>query len=362
MHTWWRTIRPWRTLALTALVATSVALPGGSVAAQTADPHTSVPSALPKLRAVADWVDEGLKLQAASSGVRAQLRDDGYAWFPNNSCLNAAGSSTDAKPCVLGDTSSPTTLVLYGDSSAEEWALDADALGRADHFRVVVYVHSECPVGDIDVKLQNQSPDKDCPVFRSDVLAKLASMHPAPALVVVSELRLEGYETLSGKNVTNAAWSSALADTLRQIDSDGLAVASLHGVPVDGIDPSQCIAANLNKLAACEIKVSREDVGGWDGATRDGALTAHAASINLHPLFCGTSACPVVVDGAITHSGENHVTERYSKDVLDAVAELLGCIASQTFTNDAVAAPILADLNGATPSNAFLKACAGLQT
>lgn len=362
MLTRWRTNRPWRSLVLATLVTTAVAVPGGPVAAGSPGPHAPVPSALPKLRTVAGWVAAGLKLKAASTQVRAQLRDDDYAWFPDSSCLNAAADSSDAKPCILGDSSSTTTLVLFGDSSAEEWALDTGALGKADHFRVVVYLHVECPVGDIDVKLPDKSPNKSCPVFRSDVLAKLASMRPAPALVLVSELRLDGYETLSGKSVTNAAWSSALSVTLGQIEGDGLAVASLHGVPTDDVDPAQCIAANLEKLAACEIKVGDEDVGGWDAATRDGALAAHAASIDLHPLFCAASACPVVADGAITHSGENHVTERYSKDVLGAFGEILGCITTQTFTNDAAAAPILEDLDGPAPSHALLEACAGLQT
>jgi hypothetical protein len=186
-------------------------------------------------------------------------------------------------------------------------------------------------------------------------------MSPPPALVLVSELRLGSYVTASGKDVSNHTWSAALATTLEKIQGDGLAVVSLHGVPFDDVDPSQCIAANPKRLSTCAVKVRMADVRGWDAATLDGARAAHAGSVGLDPLFCGSSACPVVVDGAVTHSGSNHVTERYAKDVRSAFAELLGCLVADSFTNASKADPLFNDLNGPTPSAEFLGACTSLQ-
>jgi hypothetical protein len=365
VHTWCRTVvtsvRPRGIRAIvvgTMLLAVAIATPAVSGATSVAaHPHAGVPTSLPALHRVAGWVDAGLKLSVASNGVLKQLSENDEAWIPDSTCLSTAINSTNATPCVLGDTSSKTTVVLYGDSSADEWALDVGTLGRTDGFRVVAYLRAACPVGDIVVKLPGHSPDANCPVFRNDVLADLAAMQPAPSLVLVSELRLFGYETTSGKNVTNAAWSAALVHTLQQIQGDGLAVASLHGVPFDVVNPAQCIAANASHLPTCEIKVSDSDSNKWDQATRDGAIDADAGSIDVRPMFCDATACPMVADGAVTHSGGNHVTEQYSKDVGAAFGELVGCLVVHSFTNASKAAPVFSALNGTAPTSAFLKGC-----
>jgi hypothetical protein len=330
-------------VALGALVALSLAVPAVSGA--------SVPTALTSLHKVAGWVSAGLKLKVATSGVKSQLSENALAWIPETTCMTDALNSDDAMPCVIGDTSSSTTVVLYGDSSAAEWALDLGAL----------YAHAACPVGDIIVELEGHSVDPTCAPNRADVLADLAAMQPPPALVIVSELRLDGYETSTGAPVTNTAWSSAFATTIEQIQGDGLAVASLHGVPFDQADPATCIAANLDKLTACEIKAKDEDVNKWDAATKAGAIDAKAASLNFNPLFCTSTGCPAVIDGAVTHSGGNHVTQLYAGDVTKAFGELLGCLTTQKFTNQLKAAQVFDDLNGAKPSKAFIAACKTLK-
>ncbi len=343
-------------LAVTTALASAVA-PAVATAASGA-PRSS--SGLASVRKAATWVAAGLKVRDASSSIGKQLPNNEYAWIPSSKCLAAAITSTSATPCIIGDTSSTTTVAVYGDSSADQWALDVAALGVTHHFRVVVYVKAACPVGNVLVELEGLSVDPTCATFRSTVLSDLASMRPAPSLVLTSELRLSNYETSTGGALTNAVWSSSLTATIDQLEKDGLAVASLHGVPITLEQPANCIAANPRAMTKCTTPRKDADPGGYDAATLAGITAAHSAAVNVQPLLCTAAGCPVVADGQLTHAGDNHVDETYSKVLEPALGELLGCIAAQHFTNRDAAARVLNDLDGAKPAASYLKGCEAL--
>jgi len=324
------------TIAVTAALALAVVVA----------PASATTGPLPALRTIAADVAAGLTLRAASASVRAQVPNDEYAWIPNSTCLTTAIRSSNATPCVLGDAAATTTVVVFGDSSADQWALDLGKLGTKHAFRVVVYVHAACPVGAITVELAGHGVDPSCATFRNDVLADLEHMTPAPALVVVSELRLSNYVTPSGGSVSNSAWASALTTTLTTVSADGDAALLLHGVPVTTLDPAQCIAANPTALQRCTSKRKAGDPSGYDAATWAGARAAHAAGANVTPLFCTAVACPSVAGGEITHSGNNHVTEAYAAVADAALGELLGCASVQAFGHATAAAAVLRSLLG----------------
>jgi hypothetical protein len=342
------------------LLATTV-LVGLTPAAQGATTGPRGASVLPSLAKVAKWINAGVHVSVASSSVLKQLPNDELAWIPDSQCLTNAINSTNATPCVMGDTASSTTVVDFGDSTADQWALDVAALGTSDHFRVVVYVKAGCPVGSILVKVGGQSVDPSCAAFRSTVLGDLAGMRPAPSLVLISELRLSNYETPTGGRVSNSSWSSGLATTVRELEKDGLAVAVLHGVPVATIDPANCIAVYPRAVTRCTTVRKKADPSGYSAATLAGALAGHAAGVDVEGLFCTKTACPDIADGDLTHAGVNHVDETYAKVVGSALGELLGCVTTQHFTNRTAASKFLKDLDGAKPSAAFLKACAELK-
>jgi SGNH domain (fused to AT3 domains) len=343
-------------LATVALLLSSASFAG----AATGSPRASGP--LPSLHQVAGWLASGLKDNAATLSIDSQLSGNEYAWIPTSACLATAINSTNATPCVLGDTASPTTVVLVGDSSADQWALDLASMGSAHGFRVIVYVHAACPVGAITVERAGQSPDPRCATFRSLMLSDLASMRPVPALVVVSELRLSNYRSSSGAAIPNATWSAAFASTLEEIEGDGVPVIALHGVPVTTTnDPAACIAAYQGAMTKCTTRLKAADPFGYDQATDTGALAAHAAGVDVTPLFCTTASCPVVAKGDVTHSGDNHVTERYAAAVRHALTELVGCAITQSFALRADAAGILRSLLGGSPPAAVLSACRALQ-
>jgi hypothetical protein len=130
---------------------------------------------------------------------------------------------------------------------------------------------------------------------------------------------------------------------------------------VSAVDPASCIAAHPTAMTRCAIASKHADPSGYDRATWAGADAAHAAGVNVWPLFCTTVTCPAVVRGDVTHSGVSHVTERYAAHVRAALGELLGCAGTQSFAHRAAATTLLASLLGPSPSAATKRACAQLR-
>jgi SGNH domain-containing protein len=343
-----------------AVLVLAIALGAGPALVSGAATPPRGPSPLPALHALGAAIAVGLTDNVATPPISSQLSGNAYAWIPKSQCLTTAIESTNATPCVLGDTSATTTVVLLGDSSADEWALDLGALATTAGFRLVVYVHSACPVGAVTVALYGEHPDPSCPAFRSLVLADLAGMHPAPVLVLASELRLSNYVSASGGRLSNTVWTKALTKSLDRIEGDGIPVAVVHGVPITPFDPAGCIAAYPTDMTHCVVLRKAGDPGGYDRATLAGARAAHAAGVDVAPLFCTTTACPVVVSDDVTHSGDNHVTELYAATTTAALAELIGCTLTQSFSHRAAAHHVLGSLLGGTPSAAVLRACRAL--
>jgi hypothetical protein len=112
------------------MLAVATGSTAASGAAGPVDAHTSVSTSLPALHTVAGWLAAGLKLRVASRGVLSQLSGNDDAWIPDSSCLKTAIDSTNARSYVIGDTSS-ATVVLYGDSSADEWVTVPPCVGRS---------------------------------------------------------------------------------------------------------------------------------------------------------------------------------------------------------------------------------------
>ena len=56
-----------------------------------------------------------------------------------------------SKPCVYGDTTSTTTVVLFGDSHAAYWFPALDLISQEQHWRLVDLTKDGCPVAEVNI-------------------------------------------------------------------------------------------------------------------------------------------------------------------------------------------------------------------
>ena len=149
---------------------------------------------------------------------------------------NAAFLVTSEGPCVFGDVSGSKTIVLFGDSHAEQWFGALDALAESKGWKLVSWTKAACPMADVLLmSAQLQRPFTECPAWHADTMAKIAELHPD--LVIAS-----GSDALPGPAFSNSTWSADTSAVLTQLKAAADQVVYLADVPAPTTNVPVCLA------------------------------------------------------------------------------------------------------------------------
>jgi len=221
---------------------------------------------------------------------------------------------TTEPACVFGRPDAARTIVLFGDSHAEQWFGGLDALARAKGWRLVSWTKAACPLADVLLmSAQLKRSYIECPAWRKNTLARISQLHPD--LVVAA-----GSDALPGTDYSNSTWASDTLRTLSALRAAADQVVYLADLPRPMDNVPVCLAANLRQPAKCQF--TRESM--TNGATIQNQLPArhaavvaavHAAgatAVDPTDWFCGTSGCPVTVRNTLVYRDATHMTQAYS--------------------------------------------------
>jgi hypothetical protein len=238
-----------------------------------------------------------------------------------NPCFSDHTKGSSVSACTFGDVSSKTSIVTYGDSYSEEWGQVFDEIGREDHLKVIEIGRRGCPFAQKEVS-NSDGIDHNCLKFRSNAIAFIESLMPAPKLIIVSQLEnLTGPSGIYG-SITVPQWAAASATTVAQL-SKKAPVAVILGEPEAKSYPSTCLAIHLNNPNSCDPKW---DLGYLYPQVIAAEMKAGAAIFNVAPLLCVDEArCPAMVNNTPVFSGLFHVTANYAIQLKPALLELMGC-------------------------------------
>jgi peptidoglycan/LPS O-acetylase OafA/YrhL len=299
-----------------------------------ADPRTrsSASATVPPAVTAADSLDAQVNRQVyaslANPDVPANLKpslSDAASDLPapeDNGCLN---SYTDAAvhPCVYGDTSSATNIVLFGDSHALQWFPAIDNLANQQNDAVVVMTKATCPP--IDISVYNPTLGRnytECDKWKSAELARLATLHPA--VVILGFSREYG---IADEHVVvdGQAWLSGLREMITNIeDSTGARVVLMGDDPYPQRDVPQCLSVNLSNTPACSIPKHYPYYNpGGIGQEQAVASSAGAGYVDTDPWFCISTTCSVIVGNLLVYRDDNHITASYASWLTPAVGAQL---------------------------------------
>ena len=217
-------------------------------------------------------------------------------------------------PCVFGDRSSRTTVVLMGDSHAEHWLAAMDRIGRERGWRVVAMVKPACPVADVP-QLVNARLKRDyteCTEWRREKLRRIVAMRPA--FVVLSS-----YDRYIGA-VTPAVWQAGLRRTYSMLSNAGIATIALRDVPDAGFDVPSCLSRRASGAPfsgkACEYKLSTGiSRAGRAAQTQAARGLPRVALVDMTDRFCDRGGrCSVVKGGAVAYRDDDHLTATFSRN------------------------------------------------
>ncbi|MCV7347673.1 acyltransferase [Mycolicibacterium rhodesiae] len=226
--------------------------------------------------------------------------------------------------CAMGDTSSPTTIALVGDSHAAMWTPAFRQAAEQRHWRLEMLAKGACPLLDLPVTnpLRRMSDYfQRCPEWRSQIISRLESERPQ--LIVLGLWRGYGTEeSLSGYQAFNAAWIDGVTRLVQRLRDTGARVLVLGPTPDPRFHVPACLSGFLDNVQACTL--TRSSAVNESGIAAEATATVAAGGqyIDVTDLFCTTSVCPVIVGNTLVYLDKDHMTPQYSA-VLAPVAEAL---------------------------------------
>ena len=267
---------------------------------------------------------------AASAGLRAvpsnldpslaEAPADKAAVFVNG-CVRSWREVGQAE-CATGDTASPTTVALIGDSHAAMWNPALQQVAEQRHWRLETLAKVTCPLQDLRIASPYLGREyTECEQWRSQIMARVTAEHPR--LVVLGMSRRYGADF--GFTSYDPAWIETLSRTVAQLRGIGATVLVLGPVADPHSSVPTCLSAHLDDATACAPTRS--------AAVNDGGIAAEQAATtaggghyaDLTDLFCTPDRCPVIVGNTLVFRDDNHVTTEYAQ----LLAPVIGALADR---------------------------------
>ncbi len=218
-------------------------------------------------------------------------------------------ASTDPPPCVYGDPSSKTTVVLIGDSHAAQWLPALQVLAQRHDWRLVSLTKSACPISNVQVwNLVLKREYRECDTWHGHVLARLANEHPALA-VVASASAYEIVDSSGRTPVAQAidAWHAGVADFLGKVAQDAGRVVYLAEDPHLPFDPADCLAshASIDGCPTPRALVVDTSYAGFETAL---ATELGIGFVSPTDWLCPGDSCPLVRGRYLVFRDDQHLT------------------------------------------------------
>lgn len=223
------------------------------------------------------------------------------------------------KACVYGDPEGSRTVVLWGDSHAQQWLPAFDAAGKTEGWKVVAWTKAACPVAQ-DVELFNSSLKRtytECPEWRDASMRRIQALDPD--LVVMAQS-----DNVPGKQVSNTTWADGTAETAATMQAAGLRTVYMLDTPVPEGDAVSCVAEHLDTVDECNQAEQRAyAVSGRHEDVADTVRAAGVPTVEPRDWFCTDDGCPVVVQDKLVYRDRTHMSTAYSRWLEPLVAPLL---------------------------------------
>jgi peptidoglycan/LPS O-acetylase OafA/YrhL len=220
-------------------------------------------------------------------------------------------SATKSGSCVFGDASSSTTVVLFGDSHAEQWFPALQTIAVAKHWKLVSLTKSDCPA--VDVTMYSRVLKRtytECDTWRANTLKQIAALHPK--MVVMSSAITLTNVVNSGGAKFEAAWLAGTTSIVQTVKSTGAAVVWIGDTPQPKGNAPDCVASNLKDVRTCMNTAAAAEP---DPARRTQSLqvaaTAGATVVDPTPWSCPGTVCPVVVGNLLVYRDDSHLSSAY---------------------------------------------------
>jgi hypothetical protein len=250
-------------------------------------------------------------------------------------------------------------LVLYGDSYAEQLIPAFDTLGKADHFKVLVYVRYGCDFADVIDRDYLGTVDPGCTTFRKNVISAINSMNPAPSLTLLAEAQFPHEYAANGSLMSFKVWADGIRSTLTQLHVRPLGV--VMGTPITSNTPNICLSEHPAHIEVCATSLTDAFSKSRDKDNSAAITASGAEAINLSTLFCGKD-CPEVIDNQLVFADIGHLDKLFVQTLTTAIGSLVACMTTEVPPAQDPPRGVLQSLLGNDASPSFGAACKAINS
>jgi hypothetical protein len=221
--------------------------------------------------------------------------------------------------CATGDTASPTTVALVGDSHAAMWNPAFERLAEQRHWRLETLAKVTCPLQELHITSPYLGREyTECEQWRGQIMDRLTAEHPR--LVVLDMSRRYGGDF--GFVSYDPAWLDTLGRTVARLRSIGATVLVLGPVPDPRSSVPACLSGHLDDATACAPARPAAVNDGGIGAERAATTGGGGQYADVTDLFCTADRCPMIVGNTLVFRDDNHVTTEYAQLLAPVVGAL----------------------------------------
>jgi peptidoglycan/LPS O-acetylase OafA/YrhL len=243
----------------------------------------------------------------------ATVRDDLPRIYKDG--CHASYTDMRSKPCIYGDLTSATTVVLFGDSHAAQWFPALERLALQHRWRLLSLTKSSCSAAEATVwNSELNRVYTECDTWRTDALARIDAAHPR--LVVISHSRGHVF-ALDGQPVASERredlWQQALDRTIKRVSTAAGAVVVIGDTPRLATEGPVCLSSHLSDAFACANPLTRATNPTRTAGERRIAEADGATFIDPTPWLCRSEMCPAVVGRMLVYRDAHHLTATYAR-------------------------------------------------
>jgi hypothetical protein len=212
--------------------------------------------------------------------------------------------------CVYGDPHGVHTIVLTGDSHAQQWLPALDREGKALHWKVVAWTKAACSVADL--RLNNDSLHREfreCDEWRTITIGRIKALDPD--LVIVSQS-----DNVPGTQFSNTQWADATAEAMTKFNTAGLRTVYMLDTPLPQGSGPDCVAEHVNDVTSCIRNRDGDSIYAYPGRHQAVASTlaaAHVTTVEPANWMCTATKCPMIIDDILVYRDASHMSASYSR-------------------------------------------------
>ncbi len=289
----------------------------GTAATQVLVAQTDVPSSARATESLARALEATASRAAMpGAGVSAPL-----SGMLTPSPLRAAGDLPQPYSCQLqkGQVTGPAcqfgtrggpSVVLFGDSHAQQWQTAMITLAQQRGWFLTVLTKSGCPADDLPADGSGaRYALPDCIQWRTAALARIARQL-RPRLIVLASR--ENY--VSSATERESAWAATLA----RLTPLGVPIVHILDSPYPGFDVPTCLSGALRDWSRCAFPRSASTTPDPVRVLLDAGLVRGVAQLDVTDLICPDATCPAASGGVLLYRDESHLSDTFVRALLPA--------------------------------------------